>query len=73
MNNDRPQAICVGCERVPEQINEYSEVMTGEEVSPDDYVWKEEGTLNTSNGHFLCTSCYIKAGQPSTKRGWTAP
>jgi hypothetical protein len=38
-----------------------------------DYVWQEEGTLNTSNGHFLCDECYIKAGQPSSPSGWVCP
>ena len=37
------------------------------------YVLREEGTLNTSNGHFLCDSCYIKAGMPSSPSGWVCP
>lgn len=69
----RPQAICTGCNRVPVDISEFAPEFTGEDMSPDDYVWREEGTLNTSNGHFLCTSCYIEAGQPSSRYGWTAP
>jgi hypothetical protein len=42
-------------------------------VSPERYVWQEEGTLNMQNGHFLCTNCYIDAGMPSSPTGWTAP
>jgi hypothetical protein len=37
------------------------------------WIYENEGTLNTSNGHFLCTDCYIKAGQPSSPNGWRAP
>lgn len=37
------------------------------------FVLKEEGTYNSSNGHFLCNSCYIKAGMPSSPYGWTCP
>ena len=37
------------------------------------YVRNEEGTLNPTNGHFLCDSCYIKAGQPSSPTGWVCP
>lgn len=42
-------------------------------ITPDDYVWQEEGTLNPKNGHFLCTTCYIAAGMPSSSQGWKAP
>lgn len=37
------------------------------------YVLAEEGTLNMSNGHFLCDKCYIQAGQPSSPTGWVCP
>jgi len=62
-----------GCGRVPDEISEYQPESTGELLSPRAYVMREEGTLNRQNGHFLCTSCYIKAGQPSSPWGWTAP
>jgi hypothetical protein len=45
-------------------------------VSPQeriDYVIENEGTYNRNNGHFLCDTCYIKAGQPSSPRGWKCP
>jgi hypothetical protein len=42
-------------------------------LTPDRYVQAEEGTLNPQNGHFLCTSCYIEAGMPSSPAGWVAP
>lgn len=70
----RPQAICVGCNKKPNELPEYSDAMTESGLSNDDYVWKEEGTLNMTNGHFLCTPCYIKAGMPSARFGrWFAP
>jgi hypothetical protein len=37
------------------------------------YVRREEGTFNPANGHFLCDACYIAAGQPSSRNGWTCP
>jgi hypothetical protein len=42
-------------------------------MTPDDFVREEEGTFNRSNGHFLCTDCYIAAGMPSSPEGWVAP
>lgn len=70
--------ICIGCGRTPSEIQEYvgaaSEEASGEpDMTPDDYVWQEEGTLNRENGHFLCTSCYVDARMPSSPRGWTTP
>lgn len=67
------QPFCTGCDLTPDQISEYSQDMTGSNLSPDEYVKREEGTYNRENGHFLCTSCYIKAGQPSSPTGWVAP
>lgn len=56
---------CIGCERKPSEISEYSAASTGErDITPEHYVWLEEGTLNRENGHFRCTECYIKAGMP---------
>ena len=37
------------------------------------FVRNEEGTLNTTNGHFLCNKCYIEAGMPVRPGGWTCP
>jgi hypothetical protein len=37
------------------------------------YVIQEEGTYNPANGHFLCTYCYIKNGQPTGSHGWVCP
>lgn len=71
----RPRLVCIGCNQTPGEIGEYSPISTGEDMTPDEYVWMEEGTLNRENGHFLCTDCYIKAGQPSLPfpDRWIAP
>lgn len=69
----RPELICTGCGKRPNELDEYVGVAQAENMTPDDYVWEEEGTLNMENGHFLCTSCYVHRGMPSTPRGWTAP
>jgi hypothetical protein len=69
----RPPLLCIGCNKVPDQLGEYSPRATGIDLTPDEYVWQEEGTLNPNNGHFLCDSCYIAAGMPTSPFGWTAP
>jgi hypothetical protein len=65
--------ICIGCGKTPDELSEYSPRSTGMDLTPDEYVWQEEGTLNPSNGHFLCDSCYIRAGMPTAPEGWIAP
>lgn len=65
--------ICIGCNKTPTEIEEYVDAALEDETTPDQYVRTEEGTYNPKNGHFLCTSCYIKAGQPSSPSGWRAP
>lgn len=74
------QAICTssdpnypGCLKEPKELPEYWPEHTGVKLDPDTYVWREEGTLNKKNGHFLCTECYFKNGMPSSPRGWIAP
>jgi len=69
----RPPLLCIGCNKVPDQLTEYHPDATGLDLLPDEYVWQEEGTLNPNNGHFLCDSCYIAAGMPTAPGGWTAP
>lgn len=69
-----PNPRCNGCKREPAEIAEYCdpEVIEGF-PDPASYVRSEEGTYNPKNGHFLCTECYIRAGQPSSPAGWKAP
>jgi hypothetical protein len=73
---DDDELICVKCGKHPSQIAEYVEAAQEEpEYFKDaaDFCWREEGTMNRENGHFLCTNCYIDAGMPSSPRGWVAP
>jgi len=71
----RPELICIGCNQRPEEIDEYVVFAQEEGITASEYVWQEEGTLNQTNGHFLCTSCYIDAGMPvgDAGRPWHAP
>lgn len=67
------EPICVGCNKRPDELEEYIEAAAECAMTPDDYVREEEGTFNKANGHFLCTPCYVAAGQPSSRTGWKAP
>jgi len=64
---------CTGCDKSPEDIQEYIDAADENGMTPEDYVRSEEGTYNRINGHFLCTSCYTDAGMPSSLEGWVAP
>ena len=67
------ELFCTSCGKYPEELSEYVQMAMTEGCTPDEYVWGNEGTLNRSNGHFLCDSCYIEAGMPSSPDGWVAP
>lgn len=69
----RPALQCVGCHKLPSDLPEYAEAAAVEGMTPYEYVWAEEGTLNRRTGYFLCTQCYIEAGCPSSNGGWTVP
>lgn len=56
--------ICIGCNKSPIRIEEYQYFREDGYRSADDYVKNEEGTYNPKNGHFYCSSCYIKADMP---------
>jgi hypothetical protein len=68
-----PEPVCVGCSRSPADIPEYARLAKELGTDADDAVRREEGTYNRSNGHFMCTACYLKAGQPASPQGWVAP
>lgn len=70
---EKPELICIGCGKKPEELDEYVEPATAYGMTIEDYIWEEEGTLNKRNGHFLCTPCYVRAGMPTAPRGWKAP
>lgn len=65
--------ICIGCNKHPGELDEYVEAAHEENLTPDQFVVLEEGTYNKTNGHFLCTDCYVAAGMPSSPKGWVAP
>ncbi len=67
--------LCIGCDKHPDQIEEFIEAAKEEYITADEYVRTEEGTYNPANGHFLCTDCYIDAGMPSRDypSKWIAP
>jgi len=67
------QMICIRCRKTPEQMAEYTEEARELGVTPREYVRMEEGTYNSSNGHFVCTPCYLAMGAPSSPKGWVAP
>lgn len=66
---------CIGCGRSPEEIAEYQYSARYHGMTPAEYVAEEEGTYNMENGHFTCTACYLKMGQPVRDDGkrWIAP
>ncbi len=66
-------AICIGCGKVPHELEECVELAAEEGISAFEYVQREEGTYNRRNGHFLCTPCYVDAGMPESPHGWVAP
>ena len=72
---DKLEPVCVGCNLRPHELRCYTtlDVITSGEMTPNEYVYYEEGTYNRANGHFLCDWCYITAGMPTAPDGWVAP
>ncbi len=58
---------CLECGRKPDEITEYINIAIDDNISSDEVVLREEGTLNRATGKFWCTNCYIKLGQPLGK------
>lgn len=69
------------CERLARDMNDYDSFL---DLPPKHkpnakgnarvaFVINEEGTYNPVNGHFLCDSCYMAEGQPSSPNGWKCP
>jgi len=70
------QPRCPYCNRTPAEIAEYVDPAKDIGLTPDDYVRQNEGTYNEKNGHFACTTCYIKIGMPANPypmKNWVAP
>ncbi|WP_020621054.1 hypothetical protein [Paenibacillus daejeonensis] len=56
---------CIGCDKHPDEIEEYIEAAELNDMTPVEYVLEEEGTYNGFEPErFYCTECYIKAGMP---------
>ena len=56
---------CAICGRTPDQIVEYVNLAKENDyVSAEQVVKYEEGTYHPTYDKFLCTGCYIQAGQP---------
>lgn len=62
--NVKPNLSCICCRRKPAETPEYISAALVEDVTPDEFVWAEEGTLNHTTGYYLCTECYIEFDQP---------
>jgi hypothetical protein len=73
------QPYCIGCDKVPEEIEEYVVAAEEDDMTPTEWVLAEEGTLNPATHRFACTRCYIQMGEPSGRDGhggpgrWVAP
>lgn len=75
---------CPGCQRFASEMSELDPFINGDGEGDvmrpataeerEDYIrTPEEGTYNTTNGHFLCDTCYLNAGMPTGPNGWTCP
>ena len=72
-NEELITVYCIGCNKTPDELDEYSPEETEENMTATEYVQTNEGTYNPSNGHFTCTPCYIDLGMPLSPGGWVAP
>jgi hypothetical protein len=79
-----PPLVCAGCGKRPAELESYVAATADlndyrrerglpGDITPDSYVWSEEGTLNRATGQFLCDGCYIRAGMPTAPGGWQVP
>ena len=55
---------CKGCGEIPENLPEYRYEAFRLNMTPTEYVRREEGTYNPKTGRFYCSRCYIHAGMP---------
>lgn len=64
---------CGACGKAPSEIPGYVAMLEDGETA-DEYVRREEGTLDDRSGKFLCDPCYIRAGMPTggSRHRWTA-
>jgi hypothetical protein len=65
--------LCAGCRKKPSELAEYIDDAAAAGMTPDEYCRENDGTYNPSTNHYSCTDCYIKAGMPTSPKGWIAP
>lgn len=70
---DPLRPVCIGCGRIPDEIDDYSGIATDSGMMNTQFVIHEEGTYNRTNGHFACDGCYLALGSPTSPLGWKAP
>lgn len=63
------------CGRYAEQIPAVRAEAAALNLTPEEWVLREEGTYNPDNGHFSCDACYIEMGMPSKPfpERWVTP
>ena len=62
MSTGKPR--CRGCGLSPDQIEEYVDTASEDDMCPNEWAIENEGTYNPATGMFWCTECYINRGQP---------
>ena len=60
---------CSGCGRSPQQIRGIVKAADKANLTPEEYIWKNEGSLNPISGKFLCDPCYVDSGMLPTTDG----
>jgi hypothetical protein len=65
---ERPELSCIRCKRRPAELHSVKMFAQARKMSPDDFVWHEDGTLNKSTGAFACDDCYVLMGMPLRSR-----
>lgn len=74
VGTETPRPFDPFCNRYADQIPSVVYEARLVDLSPEQWVFQEEGTFNIHNLHFACDECYIKLGTPSAPGpGWKAP
>lgn len=59
---------CPYCDKQPHEIEEYKIYAKLDNVTPEQFVIKEEGTYDHRTKLFCCTICYVTIGAPTNDR-----
>lgn len=62
---NKKELVCVECGKHPHEIMEYKFKGDINNMSPEEFVYQEDGTYNEEHNLFCCTKCYIKLGTPN--------